>query len=174
MDAAVVAARIRLAEALQEEAKSLGVRMTREVERLRECCKLWCVCRQPYNEERPMLACDYCNDWFHYDCVGLRAPSEDEDDDDVAPQDYCCPHCTAKVIQPVSGQPASCCWDADCRAGPSSQIPDPGCSSCCPAGSCACRRDALHAAKEERRMHGQTKVTPCEGTFKVLLAVAES
>lgn len=44
-----------------------------------------------------MLSCDYCQDWFHYDCVGLRAPSDDEDDEEVAPEDYCCPNCCAKV-----------------------------------------------------------------------------
>ena len=85
------------ADALEAEAEHLGVRVQRELDRLQQACKLYCICRTPYNQERPMLACDYCNDWFHYDCVGLRAPSEDEDDDDVAPKDYRCPHCTAKV-----------------------------------------------------------------------------
>ena len=65
---------------------------------MQEATKLWCLCRQPYNEDRPMLACDYCQDWFHYDCVGLRAPSEDEDDDDVAPKDFKCPSCCRKVL----------------------------------------------------------------------------
>ena len=44
-----------------------------------------------------MLGCDYCQEWFHYDCVGLRAPSDDEDDEDVAPKDYRCPDCCRKV-----------------------------------------------------------------------------
>ncbi len=65
--------------------------------RSQEATKLWCLCKLPYNEDRPMLACDYCQDWFHYDCVGLRAPSDDEDDADVAPEDYRCPNCCAKV-----------------------------------------------------------------------------
>ena len=62
-----------------------------------EACKLWCLCRQPYNADRPMLACDYCNDWFHWECVGLDAPGDDEDDEDVAPPDFRCPACCAKA-----------------------------------------------------------------------------
>ena len=64
---------------------------------LQEACKLYCLCQQPYNEDRPMLSCDYCQDWFHYDCIGLHAPSDDEDDEDVAPKDYRCPTCCRKV-----------------------------------------------------------------------------
>lgn len=65
---------------------------------VQEACKLYCLCQLPYNEERPMLSCDYCQEWFHYDCVGLRAPSDDEDDEDVAPKDYRCPDCCRKVF----------------------------------------------------------------------------
>lgn len=64
---------------------------------MQEACKLYCLCQLPYNEERPMLGCDYCQGWFHYDCVGLRAPSDDEDDEDVAPKDYKCPQCCQDV-----------------------------------------------------------------------------
>ena len=44
-----------------------------------------------------MLACDYCQQWFHYDCCGLRPPGDDEDDDSVAPPDFKCPACCLKV-----------------------------------------------------------------------------
>jgi len=44
-----------------------------------------------------MLACDYCSDWFHWECVGLDAPGDDEDDEDVAPPDFRCPACCAKA-----------------------------------------------------------------------------
>lgn len=45
-----------------------------------------------------MLSCDYCSDWFHYDCVGLAAPVEVEDEEaDNAPPDYRCPCCCRKV-----------------------------------------------------------------------------
>ena len=40
-----------------------------------------------------MIGCDYCNDWFHWECVGLSPPAEDQDDEEVAPADYKCPNC---------------------------------------------------------------------------------
>lgn len=46
-----------------------------QVEALREASQLYCLCRRPYDPDRPMLSCDYCSDWFHYDCIGLDAPS---------------------------------------------------------------------------------------------------
>ncbi len=64
-----------------------------------EAARLYCLCRQPYNDKRPMLACDHCSEWFHYDCVGLLPPGEDDDDDAVAPKDFRCPACCLKVIE---------------------------------------------------------------------------
>lgn len=32
--------------------------------------KLWCTCRQPHNN-RFMICCDQCEDWFHGTCVGV-------------------------------------------------------------------------------------------------------
>lgn len=32
--------------------------------------KLWCVCREPHNN-RFMICCDKCEDWFHGTCVGV-------------------------------------------------------------------------------------------------------
>ena len=72
-------------------------RVRRSGPRAQEARKLWCLCRQPYNADRPMLACDYCSDWFHWECVGLDAPGDDEDDEDVAPPDFRCPACCAKA-----------------------------------------------------------------------------
>jgi hypothetical protein len=40
-----------------------------------------------YNEEREMLACDYCNGWFHYDCVNMRPCASVEDNE------YMCESC---------------------------------------------------------------------------------
>ncbi|KAK9819859.1 hypothetical protein WJX72_003401 [[Myrmecia] bisecta] len=97
---AVLLQRIADAEKLAEEAPSLGVRVDKELERLQECAKLYCLCRQPYDEQRPMLSCDYCQDWFHYECVGLNAPNDDEEDEEVAPEDYRCPNCCAKMRLP--------------------------------------------------------------------------
>lgn len=32
--------------------------------------RLWCICRQPY-DERFMIQCDHCEEWFHGNCVGV-------------------------------------------------------------------------------------------------------
>lgn len=32
--------------------------------------RLWCVCRKPH-EEKFMISCDVCKDWFHGHCVGI-------------------------------------------------------------------------------------------------------
>lgn len=52
---------------------SFGV-CVRGVQELAERCVLYCVCRKPYDEELAMIACDRCNQWFHYTCVGLAEP----------------------------------------------------------------------------------------------------
>ena len=64
---------------------------------LQEAAKIYCLCRQPYDEGRPMLSCDHCNDWFHYDCIGLQPPGDNENDDEVAPEEYRCPTCCMQV-----------------------------------------------------------------------------
>ncbi len=64
---------------------------------MQESAKIYCLCRQPYDELRPMLSCDHCNDWFHYDCTGLQPPGDNEDDDEVAPAEYRCPKCCIQV-----------------------------------------------------------------------------
>lgn len=32
--------------------------------------KLWCICKQPHNN-RHMIQCDTCDDWFHIKCVNI-------------------------------------------------------------------------------------------------------
>eukprot|EP00940_MAST-03C_sp_MAST-3C-sp2_P000212 g212.t1 len=34
--------------------------------------ELFCVCKKPYDEEQFYLMCDFCEDWFHGDCVGVQ------------------------------------------------------------------------------------------------------
>ncbi|KAL4226132.1 Lsd1/2 complex PHD finger containing protein Phf2 [Mactra antiquata] len=48
---------------------------------------LYCICRQPYNENEFMIECEVCTDWFHGSCVGIlehQAP-------DI--ETYHCPKC---------------------------------------------------------------------------------
>lgn len=32
--------------------------------------RLWCICQKPHNN-RFMICCDRCEDWFHGTCVGV-------------------------------------------------------------------------------------------------------
>lgn len=32
--------------------------------------RLWCICKKPHNN-RFMICCDLCEDWFHGKCVGV-------------------------------------------------------------------------------------------------------
>ena len=60
---------------------------------LQEACQVHCLCRRPNNEDRPMICCDSCNGWFHYDCVGLPLPRGGA----AAAHDFCCPLCRTQV-----------------------------------------------------------------------------
>lgn len=82
---AVVAARNHLAAA-----EGLGCGVDSEVEGLSEACKVYCLCQGLYDERRPMLGCDYCSDWFHWDCVGLQPPRDGQDESEAAPPDFRC------------------------------------------------------------------------------------
>ena len=33
--------------------------------------EVFCLCREPYDENRFMIACDTCNEWYHLECIGL-------------------------------------------------------------------------------------------------------
>ena len=32
---------------------------------------IFCVCRQPSDPTKFMLSCEFCNDWFHGECVSI-------------------------------------------------------------------------------------------------------
>ncbi|XP_048405714.2 death-inducer obliterator 1-like isoform X2 [Stegostoma tigrinum] len=53
--------------------------------------KLYCICRQPHNN-RFMICCDRCEEWFHGDCVGItmaRGRLLERNG-----EDYICPDCS--------------------------------------------------------------------------------
>ncbi|XP_016954134.1 death-inducer obliterator 1 [Drosophila biarmipes] len=55
--------------------------------------KLWCICRQPHNN-RFMICCDLCEDWFHGTCVGVtKAMGTDMENKGI---DWKCPKCVKK------------------------------------------------------------------------------
>jgi hypothetical protein len=47
---------------------------------------LFCSCKEPYNEARPMIFCDECCDWFHNSCEGVHGNISDA-------QRYTCRSC---------------------------------------------------------------------------------
>eukprot|EP00039_Didymoeca_costata_P018008 m.331728 g.331728 ORF g.331728 m.331728 type:complete len:1565 (+) comp16789_c0_seq1:290-4984(+) len=53
----------------------------------KEAEELYCICRQPYNDELVMILCDECNDWFHLECLGLTDAEINES------EEYYCPSC---------------------------------------------------------------------------------
>ena len=55
--------------------------------------KLWCICQQPHNN-RFMICCDSCSDWFHGKCVGITKKMGKEMEE--AGKDWTCPSCQEK------------------------------------------------------------------------------
>ena len=52
---------------------------------------MYCLCKTPYDALRPMISCDKCEGWFHYDCCGMAPPTEEEPEDpDIH---FTCPPC---------------------------------------------------------------------------------
>ncbi|KAK9094803.1 hypothetical protein Scep_026272 [Stephania cephalantha] len=70
------------------EGEDLPVCVEKEIKLLRDRSVLYCICRKPY-DQRPMIACDSCDEWYHFDCVNLQGP---------LPKTYMCPAC-----MPLSG-----------------------------------------------------------------------
>lgn len=57
----------------------------------------YCLCRQPFDPDRFMLACDYCDEWYHGECVGITEEQAE------ALGNYRCPRCGCQVSQPGDG-----------------------------------------------------------------------
>ncbi|XP_015896152.3 lysine-specific demethylase JMJ17 isoform X2 [Ziziphus jujuba] len=64
------------------EGENLPVSVEKELKLLRARSMLYCICRKPY-DQRAMIACDRCDEWYHFDCIKLRFP----------PKIYICPAC---------------------------------------------------------------------------------
>ncbi|CAM8881009.1 unnamed protein product [Rhodiola kirilowii] len=67
---------------LISEGKQLPVHCEEELEFLKARSMLYCICRKP-NDQRPMIACDICDEWYHFDCLKLV----------VAPKTFICGAC---------------------------------------------------------------------------------
>ncbi|XP_077292288.1 protein partner of snf isoform X2 [Arctopsyche grandis] len=55
--------------------------------------RLWCICKQPHNN-RFMICCDSCEDWFHGKCVNVtKAMGQEMEDRGI---EWRCPNCVKK------------------------------------------------------------------------------
>lgn len=52
--------------------------------------RLWCICKQPHNN-RFMICCDTCLDWYHGKCVGITKKMGSEMEE--AGNEWRCPKC---------------------------------------------------------------------------------
>jgi len=68
------------------EGESLPVYVEKEIKLLRARSTLYCICRKPY-DQRAMIACDQCDEWYHFDCIKLLSP----------PKVYICPACNPQT-----------------------------------------------------------------------------
>ncbi|KAJ3672228.1 hypothetical protein LUZ60_006949 [Juncus effusus] len=63
---------------LISEGENLPVQLESELKLLRERSVLYCICRKPYNENEDMIACDMCDEWYHFKCIDFCAPIPDK------------------------------------------------------------------------------------------------
>uniref|UniRef100_G3SWP5 Death-inducer obliterator 1 n=1 Tax=Loxodonta africana TaxID=9785 RepID=G3SWP5_LOXAF len=85
----------RVAQGLKEEEPGELVKHKPECE-VYDPNALYCLCRQPHNN-RFMICCDRCEEWFHGDCVGIseaRGRLLERNG-----EDYICPNCTILQVQ---------------------------------------------------------------------------
>ncbi|KAM6147813.1 death-inducer obliterator 1-like isoform 2-T2 [Erethizon dorsatum] len=74
---------------------------------------LYCICRQPHNN-RFMICCDRCEEWFHGDCVGIseaRGRLLERNG-----EDYICPNCTILQVQEDTNSEATDEQETRCRS----------------------------------------------------------
>ena len=63
--------------------------------------KLWCICQQPHNN-RFMICCDSCLDWYHGKCVGITKKMGKEMEE--AGNEWACPKCKSKEEKESTNQ----------------------------------------------------------------------
>ncbi|XP_077241841.1 transcription factor jumonji (jmjC) domain-containing protein [Tasmannia lanceolata] len=74
------------------EGENLPIHFEKELKLLRARSVLYCICRRPY-DQRAMIACDQCDEWYHFDCINLREPP---------PGTYLCPACKPPTGESMS------------------------------------------------------------------------
>lgn len=62
------------------------------IQSLRARSLLYCICRKPY-DQRAMIACDQCDEWYHFDCIDLHEPPQ---------KTFYCPACRPSLEEFIS------------------------------------------------------------------------
>lgn len=75
------------------EGENLPVYLEKELKSLRARSMLYCICRKPY-DEKAMIACYQCDEWYHIDCVKLLS----------APEIYICAACKPQAEESSTPQ----------------------------------------------------------------------
>ncbi|XP_043471385.1 uncharacterized protein LOC122504370 isoform X2 [Leptopilina heterotoma] len=66
--------------------------------------RLWCICKRPHNN-RFMICCDVCEDWFHGKCVNVsKAMGQQMEEQGV---EWVCPNCAKKKAEETRVKHAS-------------------------------------------------------------------
>ncbi|XP_037668089.1 LOW QUALITY PROTEIN: death-inducer obliterator 1-like [Choloepus didactylus] len=84
----------KASEGTEEEEPGDATRRRRDRE-VHDPSALYCLCRRP--QDRFMICCDRCEEWFHGDCVGIseaRGRLLERNG-----EDYICPNCTILQVQ---------------------------------------------------------------------------
>lgn len=61
--------------------------------------RLWCICKQPHNN-RFMICCDTCEDWFHGKCVNVTKAMGQLMEQQG--KEWMCPNCIKKAQMPIA------------------------------------------------------------------------
>ncbi|CAK9184600.1 unnamed protein product, partial [Ilex paraguariensis] len=80
---------------LMMEGENLTIQFDKELKLLRDRSMLYCICRKPY-DQRAMIACDKCDEWYHFDCIKLSLP----------PKIYFCPACKLQTDVDLCASPS--------------------------------------------------------------------
>ncbi|XP_050375974.1 lysine-specific demethylase JMJ17 [Argentina anserina] len=90
---------------LISEGENLPVLVEKELKLLKERSMLYCICRKPY-DQRAMIACDKCDEWYHFGCMKLHS----------TPKVYICPACEPqeKTLSTSAVVDYERCTDAKC------------------------------------------------------------
>ncbi|XP_059615417.1 PHD finger protein 3 isoform X2 [Phlebotomus argentipes] len=119
--------------------------------------RLWCICKQPHNN-RFMICCDSCEDWFHGKCVNItKAMGQQMEEQGI---EWRCPNCLKKSGPAKKGAPAD---DASAAQSPSSS--GGGLLSCIVCKKAA-RLNSIYCSDDCIRKHAMvtTKITTTKET----------